>query len=245
MQIFSPETKTLTHFCAAVSLRVSVTFFATSKRPTLSWGKTMPSSSWERWIISSTNVTSRAASVWIRPEKWGISSCLTIPLFNSSALPRMDCSGVFSSWDTFAVNSRRFRSANACSVTSKANSTVPTKASSDSIRLMSNWNSRPFRSDLTSLCPSDTAVCMAKCRSRLRFMVRKSCPLQDVSTPKTCCAAGLMLRIFPALSRRTRPSFMWLVTCANSSVCFFKLWSCAAICWRCWWMRLRRGANSS
>ena len=41
---------------------------------------------------------------------------LTIPLFKSSAYPEMDWSGVFSSWETFAVNSCRILSASRCAL---------------------------------------------------------------------------------------------------------------------------------
>ena len=48
-----------------------------------------------------------------------------MPFFKSSAKPEMDVSGVFSSFDTFAENSRRSASRCSRSVVSSAMTTAP------------------------------------------------------------------------------------------------------------------------
>ena len=195
--------------------------------------------------MSSTSVTSRAASVRMTPTNCGISSCLTRPFSSSSALPIIDCKGVFSSWDTLAENSRRLRSAAACSVTSNASSTVPAAAPSAVIWLMSNWYSRLSRTARISLCPPSRAVWMARLISWSRSITRNSCPMQALSAWKIILAAGLMLKMTPFPSSRTSPSPMFSVICSNSSVFLLNSRSCASICRCCWWIRPRRGDNSS
>ena len=174
-----------------------------------------------------------------------MSSGFTSPFFSSSALPRMDCSGVFSSWDTLAVNSRRLRSAQARSVTSKASRTTPTAVPSGWIRLKSNWYSRPPRWERMELRPSSRAARTARLISGLGSTVRKLRPAQERSTPKTACAAGLTLSTAPSRSNTTSPSLMWLVICSNSSVFARSSRSWALIWPRCWWTRRRRGVSSS
>ena len=131
--------------------------------------------------IGNTNVTMREASSWIWPTKRGISSGFTMPLWMSSALPTMPCRGVFNSWETLAVNSRRLRSAYSCSVTSKVSSTVPTVSPPDWMRLISSWYSRPLRWQRSWLWPSFRAVSRARLSSWLRSTVRKSRPTQPSS----------------------------------------------------------------
>ena len=106
--------------------------------------------------------------------KRGRSSAFTIPFSISSALPIIPWMGVLSSWDTFAVNSRRLRSPFSCSVISKASITAPIVLFSDSMRLMSNWYIRPSRSSRVSLCPLSSAWVTALLIWRLRSTVRKS-----------------------------------------------------------------------
>ena len=59
------------------------------------------------------------------PANSGTVSWGTMPLFISSAKPEMEVSGVFSSWETLALNSRRRASRFSRSVTSRMASTAP------------------------------------------------------------------------------------------------------------------------
>ena len=67
---------------------------------------------------------------------------MTNPLCSSSAAPMMECSGVFSSCETLAVNSRLSRSDRSFSVTSTASSTVPRLPSSATTGLAVSMYSR-------------------------------------------------------------------------------------------------------
>ena len=58
-------------------------------------------------MMSFTSPMSRSVSRWMFPAKWGTSSGFTKPFCRISAVPRMEVKGVFSSWETLAVNSRR------------------------------------------------------------------------------------------------------------------------------------------
>ncbi len=241
----SPLTDRATFFSFALPSNAATAARAVSYRSTGSIPAGAPSSSRDRWMISSTRDIIRADSVRMRWINSGASWGFTVPSSSISALPVMTCRGVFSSWDTFAANSRRIRSASACSVTSKASRTVPAGAPSVCMRLRSSWYSLPSRSILSSLCPCPAASSSAALMAWLWSTSRKSCPRQELSVWKIVFAAGFMLTILPSLSSRTSPSFMWEVICTNSSARFFRLCICSDICsrWRC--IFLSSGASSS
>ena len=88
-----------------------------------------PSSSWLSLKISSISAKSRCDSLQIRSAKRGMSSGFAKPSRISSAKPEIEVSGVRSSCDTFAVNSRRRRSLSSRSVTSSRSSTAPVSVS--------------------------------------------------------------------------------------------------------------------
>ena len=86
-------------------------------------------------MMSLTRPMSRWASRWILPAKWGMSAGFTSPPAMISAVPRMEVRGVFSSWDTLAVNSRRSCSRCSFSVTSRITTTAPATVPSRSTGL--------------------------------------------------------------------------------------------------------------
>ena len=196
--------------------------------------------------MSSISATRRVASFRMWPINRGISSGFTIPVSIRSALPIIPWSGVFNSWETFAVNSLRFLSAYSCSVISNASITAPSPFPADSIRLISSWYSLPIRSIRISLCPSSKVFSIAALNVLLRSSLRKSCPTAPcVSLPKIVLAAGLMLNTIPLLSNNTSPSFMLSVIWLNSSVFSSSLRSCFEISLLCRLIRLSKGEISS
>ena len=110
---------------------LAATSLDSASRSIVSAGSSPPSSSWDRRRMSSISVTRRDASCLMWPTKRGMSAGLTRLFSSSSALPMMDWSGVLSSWETLAVNSRRLRSANSSADMSKASSTAQNTVPSD------------------------------------------------------------------------------------------------------------------
>ena len=77
------------------------------------------------------------------PAKRGMSSGLTMPFLIISAKPEMEVRGVFSSWETLAVNSRRRFSRSSRSVMSRITTTAPSTSPSRRTGLAITWQQRP------------------------------------------------------------------------------------------------------
>ena len=127
------------------------------------------------------------------PMKRGTSSGSTMPFSISSALPMMPCSGVLSSWETLAVNSRRCAARRVSrSVMSKASSTAPMVAPSGvdaaDVKLIDTPGTlaRAFRCGRR---PARAAMACVNVQARGRA-VRKSCPTQLVFRRRTSCSGS-------------------------------------------------------
>ena len=153
----------------------------------------------------------------------------------------MECSGVLSSWETFAVNSRRSCSARRLSVTSKASSTAPPPGTG----LAVSWYSQAhaFYAGLRTASGAHTLQQRAQLRAAVHgqdVLVHAVLP-----APKSFRAAGFMLRTRPSASRRMRPSDMLPVTASNSRLRRPSSSSWPDICRRCRSTRVSRGESSS
>ena len=198
-------------------------------------------------MMSFTSSMSRPASRWMFPAKWDTSSGRTVPFSRISAVPEMAVRGVFSSWETLAVNSRRRLSRCSRSVTSKITTTAPVRCPSCTTGLARIWRHRFSRRTIRSLRrparASSTQRRKFSSRLRTSALVSPGTGVSSVSSRRS--AAELLLSTRVRVSSTRKPSLILSVMAVNS----FCRWRSCSICRRIsrLWSRRRvsRGVSSS
>ena len=242
-----PSSVMVTCFFSAATASWSRMLRLSRYRSTAShWAAGLPSSRRESLMMSFTRPIRRWASRWMLPAKWGMSSGFTRPFSRISAVPRMEVRGVFSSWDTLAVNSRRSASRCSFSVTSSTISTAPFWTPSCSTGLAKTRRHSPSRSSSSSrrrpARASSTQRRKPASRSRARTLSPSS---TGRSQPSSFKAAELWESTRVSWSMTSNPSLMFSVMASNSSRRCRNVSTCRWI-WR-FWLRIfpMRGDSSS
>ena len=206
---------------------------------------TAPSSRRESFMMSSTSAIIRCASLYMFSANIGMSCGFTMPFCSSSAQPDMVCSGVFSSCDTLAVNSRRICSAFSFSLMSKMRSTMPLSLPSDMTGLaftcLLPYDGGSTASACMPFCAMDTSLRISSpSHSSVIFL-----PVASVLRFKRRFAASFMLKTSAESDRSTMPSVMFLDAASNSRRLLLSSCSCFAILYCCARSFRSNGSSSS
>ena len=141
-----------------------------------------------------------------------------MPFASSSAYPEIVWRGVFSSCDTFAVNSRLICSAFSFSVMSKMRRAMPATFFSVTTGLALNLKSLPPTETVISAFSPVRACLSISCISADPLTERISFPRHASDVPRMSDAVRFTLRISPCSFRTTRPSLIFAVAASNSSL---------------------------